>query len=174
MRRAGASTIKGVGEIFYPYKAGDLLIYIGISGKVTLLRGALVQKFEFSPVRHTRRYFDEPEGTADLFGTLPSIRCEIELCLGDPAHEYLLGKTLLGAVGGEAAVELYLVDRAGKSPPYPCHKREFTFIPHSLRAAGSGVAAYQLLCEFAARGPAQHGAALLLDDGQTLEFAGEA
>lgn len=168
--------MKEVGDIFTfnPSKSGDLLLYLGTPGGITLLRGISSLKIEFSPVEHVRRYFDEVEATADLVGIHSRIECEIELLSGEPAHEYLLGMIKSGSAGDAVEVELYIVDISAGSSPYPCRRRQYSFIPRTLCAGsmGAGLPAFTLACEFKARSLAECGAAALSPDGQTMNFYG--
>lgn len=149
-----------------------MLLYLGTPGCIALLRGMSSLNVHFSPVEYTRRYADEPEVTVDLTGTLPCIECELDLLSGDPAHDMLLELIKAGATGDAAGVWLYAVDVASGSTPFPCVRREYAFIPKSLRSpeGGAGLPMYTLTCIFKARGLPQRGSAAISPDGQTLTF----
>lgn len=152
-----------------------MLLYLSTPGCIALLRGLKSFNVNFSPVEYTRRYADEPEGTVDLTGTFPCIECELELLSGDPAHDMMLGLIKSGATGDAAAVELYAVDASSGSSPFPCVRREYAFVPKSLRSLDgtAGMPAYALTCAFKARGLPQRGSAVISPDGQTLTFFAE-
>lgn len=137
------------------------------------MRGLSTIDVNFSPVEYTRRYADEPESKVDLTGTLPCIECELELLTCDPAHDMLLELIKTGSTGDAAGVRLYAVDVASGSTPFPCVRREFAFIPKSLRSldGNAGLPAYALTCAFKARGLPQRGNAVISPDGQTLTFS---
>jgi len=161
---------------FNPTKPGDLLLFIGIPGQIVPLRGISSLRTEFSPTEYVRRYFDESEETAELTGTFPTLDCEIDLFSGDPAHEYLLNLIKRGATGKDAATELYLVDCSGGSPPFPCLRRDYSFIPGTFRTVSGdvGTPAYTLICSFKARGLPERGSAVIAPGGMSLEYSGDA